>query len=101
MVGRGFVPPGAASGVEVQLIEYPDQAAVDQRMSFLDDLADPGAPGTTARGGWYRQSPPGVDPAWEAWGFTEPGRERMEIYIEWSGHTVADLDTTWYYAAPW
>ncbi|NEM07096.1 serine/threonine-protein kinase [Geodermatophilus normandii] len=89
------------SGIYVDFLQYPDQAALDRRIAQLDALTDPAAPRTTDRGGWYRQSPAGNQVAWEAWGLTEPGRELMEIYIEWDGHTVADLDAAWYYAAPW
>jgi hypothetical protein len=89
------------SGIYVELLLYDDQGALDERIAFLDTLADPAASQTTARGGWYRQSPTGANPAWEAWGFIEEGRTLMEIYIQWDGHTVADLDTTWYYRAPW
>ncbi|MGY1687012.1 protein kinase [Geodermatophilus sp. SYSU D00867] len=88
------------SGIYATFVQYPDQAALDARIAELDGLADP-ALTTTAEGGWYRQSSPGVDPAWEAWGPVEPERRLMEIHIEWAGHTVADLDAAWYYAAPW
>ncbi|MBM7807670.1 hypothetical protein JOD57_003507 [Geodermatophilus bullaregiensis] len=89
------------SGIYVEYIQYPDQAAVDQRIAQLDTIADPAGPQGTEQGGWYRQSPPGEGLAWEAWGLTEPDRRLMEIYVEWSGHTIADLDAAWYYAAPW
>ena len=64
-------------------------------------MADPEAPNTHDRDGWYRQSPADANPVWEAWGFVEANRQLMEIYIQWEGHTIAELDTAWFYAAPW
>ncbi len=87
------------NGVYVEFSQYPDQAALERRIATLTQIADP-AFGTT-EGSWYRQSLPGNDPAWEAWGLADADRQLMAIYIEWYGHTVADLDAAWYYPAPW
>ena len=93
---------GLPSGITVQFLQYPDEAALAQRRAQLATVADPAAPfGTAATGGWYLQSPPGNQPAWEAWGFVQPDRRLMEIYVEWYDHTIADLDDAWYYRAPW
>jgi hypothetical protein len=89
------------SGIYVEYLQYPDRAALDARIALLDGLADPEAPPEIEGQGWYRQSTADADPAWEAWGFAEGERGLMEIYIEWDGHTVADLDDAWFYAAPW
>jgi hypothetical protein len=89
------------AGIYVEFSQYADQAALDERLGVLDGLADPQSFPTTSRGGWYRQSRAGEDPAWEAWGFIEPDRRLMEIYIEWPGHTIDQLDKAWFYVAPW
>jgi hypothetical protein len=90
------------NGIYAEFLLYADQAALDERLAFLDTLADPAGPRTYAGGAWYRQSPAGVtNPAWEAWGFTDEDKALMEIYIQWDGHTVADLDTAFFYRAPW
>jgi hypothetical protein len=90
------------SGIYVELGRYPDQAALDARIAALDAVADPAAPQALDIGGWYRQSQPGVtDPAWEAWGFVDGPRRLMEIYIQWQGHTIEDLDREWFTPAPW
>ena len=89
------------SGIYVELGQYPDQAALDARIAALDPVADP-AFDRLQEGGWYRQSQPGVtDPAWEAWGFVDGPRRLMEIYIQWHGHTIEDLDRDWFTPAPW
>ena len=89
------------AGIYIEFLQYPDRAALDARMEFLDTLADPEAPNRHDRDGWYRQSPADANPVWEAWGFVEANRQLMEIYIQWEGHTIAELDTAWFYAAPW
>jgi hypothetical protein len=89
------------SGIHAEYLQYPDQAALDARIALLDGQSDPDAPGQTADRGWYRQSAPDSEIAWEAWGFAEGERRLMEIYIEWSGHTVIDLDNAYFYEAPW
>ncbi|SDC56567.1 Serine/threonine protein kinase [Geodermatophilus telluris] len=89
------------SGLYLELTQYPDQAALEERIAQLDEIADPSAPQGIDGGGWYRQGPPGTDRAWEAWGFVQPERRLMEVYVEWVGHSIADLDAAFYNTAPY
>jgi serine/threonine protein kinase len=96
-----FIVCNLPSGIYVELGQYPDEAALNERIAALDPIADP-AFDRLQEGGWYRQSQPGVtEPAWEAWGFVDAERRLMDIYIEWYGHTLEDLDREWFTPAPW
>ncbi len=88
------------SGIYAEFIQYPDQPALDERIAQLDAVADPAAPQSIEDGRWYRQSPADPELVWEAWGFLEPDRRLMEVYVEWPGRTIAELDAAFFYAAP-